>query len=84
MAYRSCVVDIFTDIFFWFLLAITVVAFPIVGAVIAQNKGRNARAWFLGILLFPLSGLLILVLLPPRRPDAIRGGGVVADEDVHI
>jgi|HubBroStandDraft_4_1064222.scaffolds.fasta_scaffold443594_2 hypothetical protein len=77
-------VDIFTDIFFWILLATTVVAFPIFGAVIAQNKGRDARAWFLGVLLFPLSGLLILLLLPPRRPGAIAGDDAVEAEDVRI
>jgi uncharacterized membrane protein len=79
-------VDIFKDIFFWFLLAVTVVAFPIVGAVIAQNKGRNARAWFLGVLLFPLSGILILLLLPSlkRQSGVIGVDGAVEAEDVHI
>jgi hypothetical protein len=80
------VVDIFKDIFFWILLAVTVVAFPIIGAVIAQNKGRNARVWFLGVLLFPLSGILILLLLPSlkRQSGVIGVDGAVEAEDVHI
>jgi hypothetical protein len=65
-------VDIFKNIFFWFVVAVVIVVFPIAGAIIAKNKGRNAQAWFLGCLLFPVSGLLILLFLPPLKP---RPGG---------
>jgi len=81
-------VGIFKDILFWFVVAIVVAVFPITGAVIAENKGRNARGWFLGCLLFPLSGLLILLALPPLKPrpgGATRRDGAVEvkDMDAH-
>jgi len=74
-------VDVFGDISFWFVVAVIVVVLPILGAVIARNKGRNTRAWFLGCLLFPLSGILVLLLLPRRRPGGITGDGAVKAED---
>jgi hypothetical protein len=81
-------VDIFKDVFFWLVVAVVVAAFPIAGAIIAENKGRNARGWFVGCLLFPMSGLLILLALRPLkpRPGGVTGGdGAIeaADMDAH-
>jgi hypothetical protein len=78
-------VNIFEDIFFWSVVAVTVVVFPILGAAVAGNKGRNAKAWFLGCLLFPLSGTLILLLLPSLKQRAAnKSDGVAEAQDVHI
>jgi hypothetical protein len=84
-AHREFLVDIFKSISFWFVVAVVVVILPIVGAIIAENKGRNARGWFLGCLLFPMSGILILLVLPPLKPRpgaATRPDGAVEAKDV--
>ena len=64
--------DIFKDSFFWFVVVALPVIFPIAGAVIAENKGRNAGVWFLGCLLFPVSGILILLALPRLKSQPGR------------
>ena len=76
--------DIYKSTLFWFVVAVVVVVLPIAGAIIAENKGRNARGWFLGCLLFPLSGILILLVLPALRPGdgATRRDGAVEAKDV--
>jgi hypothetical protein len=79
------VVDIFKNVFFWFVVAVVVAFFPIAGAIIAENKGRNARGWFLACLLFPVSGLIILLVLSPLKPrlgGASRRDGPVEGKDM--
>ena len=76
--------DIFKHVFFWFVVAMIVVIFPIAGAIIAEHKGRNPRGWSLGCLLFPLSGLLILLVVPRLKPgpgETKRSGGSVEGGD---
>jgi hypothetical protein len=77
-------VGIFRDFFFWFVVGVVVVVFPIAGAIIAENKGRNVRGWSLGCLLFPLSGILILLVLPPLKPrvgESKQSDGAVESGD---
>ena len=60
----------------WILLWI---AFCIIPALIASNKGRSAAGWFFGsLLLSPLLGAIIVACLPPIRStverDALASG----------
>lgn len=47
------------------LILIIALIFGVVGAVIASGRGRNAFGWFILCFLFPLIGLILLLLLPP-------------------
>mgnify|MGYP000184445206 CR=1 FL=1 len=59
-------------------------AFAIVTAIIASNKGRSGLGWLILGAIFGIFALIVIVVISSVKPQPVVAGGEVATAETHV